>query len=154
MEYDQQESQLDTMQWILSYLKYGYNSLRHQLSNAECSASELVTSAGVLDGVLDEHIEQSTMSVENIDECLEQSEASLDAVERIVHPCGEGEWRLIVDDKYSNPTADDCPNGWEEFIESTTTRRFCARRQSDDEPCQSAFFSVSGGEYIARSVEP
>ena len=85
VEYDQQESQLDTMQWVLSYLKYGYNSLRHQLSNAECSASELVTSAEGLDGVLDEHIEQSTMSVENIDECLEQSETSLDAVEPILY---------------------------------------------------------------------
>ena len=57
VEYDQQESQLNTMQWILSYLKYGYNSLRHQLSNAECSASELVTSAEALE----EHIEQSTL---------------------------------------------------------------------------------------------
>ena len=110
---------------------------------AEQCRVQLVTSAGVLD----EHIEQSTMSAENIDECLEQSEASLDAVEPIVHPCGEGEWRLVVDDKYSNPTADDCPNGWEQFVESTTTRRFCAKRQSDDEICQSAFFSVSGGEY-------
>ena len=145
VEYDQQESQLDTMQWILSYLKYGYNSLRHQLSSAECAASELIMSAEGLDEGLDEHIEQS--SIEDINECLEQSEASLDALEPIVHPCGEGEWRLVVNDKYSNPTADDCPNGWEQFVESITTRRFCARRQSDDEPCQSAFFSVSGGEY-------
>lgn len=41
VEYDQQESQLDRMKLILSFLKYGYNSLRQQLSKAECSASEL-----------------------------------------------------------------------------------------------------------------
>ena len=56
VEYDQQESQLDMMQWTLSYLKYGYNSLRHQLSNSECSASELIVSAEALVEVLDEHI--------------------------------------------------------------------------------------------------
>ena len=94
-------------------------------------------------------LEQSTLNatIEDIKECLEKSEASLDALEQFVHPCGEGEWRLVVDDKYSNPTADDCLNGWEEFIESTTTRRFCAKRQSDDDLCQSAFSPVSGGEY-------
>ena len=59
-EYDEQEVQLDKMQWTLSHLKYGYNSLRQQLSNTECSASEVFTSAGLLS----EHIEQSTMSVE------------------------------------------------------------------------------------------
>lgn len=87
------------------------------------------------------------MSVEKISECLEQSEASLDSVEELVHPCGEGEWRLIVDDKYSNPTADDCPSGWEEFIETTTSRRFCSKRQTTPESCKSAFFPVSGNEY-------
>ena len=114
-----------------------------QLSPTPCSVSEVVTSAEALE----EHIEQSTMSVENITECLEQSEASLDAVEPIVHPCGKGEWRLVVDDKYSNPTADDCPNGWLEF--STAGRRFCARSSTDfDSPtCDSAFFAVSDGPY-------
>ena len=64
-----------------------------------------------------------------------------------IHPCVEGEWRLVVDDKYSNPTADDCPNGWSEI--STASRRFCARSSLDfDNPtCDSAFFAVSDGPY-------
>ena len=140
-EYDEQEVQLGKMKWTLSHLKYGYNSLRQQLSNTECSASEVFTSAGLLS----EHIEQSTMSVENIDECLEQSETSLDALEPIVHVCGEGAWELVVDHDYSNPTADDCPDGWEQFTDLVTNRRFCARASDDfsQTMCDSAFFILA-----------
>ena len=147
-EYDEQESQLDKMQWTLSHLKYGYNSLRQQLSNTKCSASEVFTSAGLLS----EHIEQSTMSVENIDECLEQSEASLDALEPIVHVCGEGRWRLVVDHEYSYPTTDDCPDGWEEFADLDTNRRFCARASDDfsESVCDSAFFLAEDGHPYSK----
>lgn len=148
-EYEQQESQLDKMQSTLSHLKYGYNSLRHQISKAECAASERVADIG-----LGEHIAESTASVEEINECLEQSEDSLDVIESIVHPCGEGEWRLVVNDRYSNPTADDCPSGWEEFIDATTTRRFCGRDSSDFsvDQCDSASFAVGDGECVYSKV--
>ena len=143
-EYGYQDQQLNKIHGTLSVLEYGYNSLRQELGHAECSASELI---GQSSNGLGEHIEQSEMKLNDITTCLEDAGDTLDSVETLVHPCGDGEWRLVIDDKYLHPYNDACPNTWNEFL--TGGRRFCARQStfSNSPVCDSAFFPVPGDEY-------
>ena len=143
-EYGYQEKQLNKIHGTLSVLEYGYNSLRHELGHAECSASELIEQSG---NNLDEHITQMTMKINDISTCLDDACDTLDRIENQVHPCGCGEWRLVIDEKYLHPYNDACPNTWNEF--TTAGRQFCARQTNDFTMavCDSATFTVSGDDY-------
>ena len=68
-------------------------------------------------------------------------------IETLVHPCGDGEWRLVIDDTYSHPYNDACPNTWNEFL--TGGRRFCPRQStfSYSLVCDSVIFPIPGNEY-------
>ena len=78
---------------------------------------------------------------------MEDAGDTLDSVETLVHTCGDGEWRLVIDDKYLHPYNDACPNTWNEFL--TGGRQFCARQSTDfaTEICDSTIFPVPGDEY-------
>ena len=143
-QYGYQDQQLNKIHGTLSVLEYGYNSLRQELGHAECSASEQI---GQSRNRLAGHIDQSEKKLNDITTCLQDVCATLDSVETLVHPCGDGEWRLVIDDKYLHPYNDACPNTWNEFL--TGGRRFCARQStfSNSLMCDSAIFPVAGDEY-------
>ena len=80
-EYIQQDHQLNGMHKTLSLLKYGYNSLRQQLSRAECSSSELLGLSRSAAVGLEQHVELMETKVENIKSCCEEAQQSLETIE-------------------------------------------------------------------------
>ena len=147
-EYSYQDKQLNKMHAVLIVLEYGYNSLRQQLSGAECSVSELLELSSSSPVSLDDHVESVETVINDITSCIDDSESTLEAIKSTIHPCGEGDWELIVDEDYSVGGGDDCPGDWVEVTDSG--RRFCGGGTvgSSTEPffCDSAMFTV-GREY-------
>jgi archaellum component FlaC len=97
-EYSHQDKQLNKIHATFTLLEYGYNSLRLQLSGAECSASELLTLSSSSAGSLDDHIESLESTLDDIESCVETAESVLEEIKDPIHPCGDGVWELVVDD--------------------------------------------------------
>ena len=97
-EYGNQDKQLNRMHATLVVLEYGYNSLRQQLSGAECS----VLSRSIADG-LTQGVESK---LEEVTSCIDGAESTLESVKSTTHPCGEGDWKLVVDEDYSEDGGD------------------------------------------------
>ena len=150
-EYGNQDKQLQRIHGKLSYLKYGYNSLRHRISTVESTMSErlgVTSNAAMCLGTLKEDIETKLCDIET---CLDEAQSQLDILTdflHLLHPCGEGNWRLIVKHEYSLPVSDACPTNWVEVTMSG--RRFC-EGESVGVPritnvCDGIYFDT-GGEY-------
>lgn len=151
-EYWHQDQQLEEMHKTLTYLEYGYNTLRQKLSTVECSASELLGISREEAQALQEHIVEMETKVDNITACIEDTCSLLE----MAHPCGEGDWRRIAFEDYTNPAVD-CPANWDE-LNDPINGRFCAKGSNID--CQSTFFSTDGdykhvcGRMIAYQQDP
>ena len=147
-EYSYQDKQLNKMHAVLIVLEYGYNSLRQQLSGAECSMSELLALSSSSPVSLDDHVESVETVINDITSCIDDSESTLEAIKSTIHPCGEGDWELIVDENYSMEGGDDCPGDWVEVTDSG--RQFCGGGTVGSSTelffCDSAMFTV-GREY-------
>ena len=148
-EYDNQDKQLQRIHGKLSYLKYGYNSLRHRISTVECTMSErlgVTSNAAMCLETLKEDTETKLCDIET---CLDDAQSQLDLLTELLHPCGEGNWRPVVKHTYSLPVSDACPTNW---IERTLTgRRFCQGKSVItviiiDDVCDATSFDT-GGEY-------
>ena len=146
-EYGNQDKQLNKMHATLVVLEYGYNSLRQQLSGAECSVSQVLELSRSIADELTQGVESKLVEVTS---CIDNAESTLESVKRTTHPCGEGDWELIVDEDYSVEGGDDCPNGWVQFTEAITGRQLCGGESvggsSVDPFCDSAMFDP-GMEY-------
>ena len=102
-EYGNQDKQLNRMHATLVVLEYGYNSLRQQLSGAECSVSQVLElSRSIADG-LTQGVESK---LEEVTSCIDGAESTLESVKSTTHPCGEGDWELVVDEDYSEDGGD------------------------------------------------
>ena len=148
-EYDNQDKQLERIHGKLSYLKYGYNSLKHKISTVECTMSERlgVTSNAAM--CLETVKENTETKLCDIETCLDESQPQLDILTDLLHPCGEGSWRPVVKHLYSLPVCDtclgndECPGDWEEVL--MNGRRFCGGESAGDQTaatCDSAMFPV------------
>ena len=158
-EYGNQDKQLQRIHGKLSYLKYGYNSLRHRISTVECTMSErlgVTSNAAMCLETLKEDTETKLCDIEN---CLDEAQSQLNFLmdfirERptdLLHPCGEGNWRPVVKHIYSSPECDtclggdDCPGGWDEMM-TMNGRRFCGGESAGNDMasamCDSAIFPV------------
>ena len=146
-EYGNQDKQLQRIHGKLSYLKYGYNSLKHRISTIECTMSErlgVTSNAAMCLETLKENTETKLCDIET---CLDEAQSQLDFLTDFLHPCGEGNWRLVVKHDYSLPASDACPTNWIERIMSG--RRFCQGKSVItviDDVCDATIFDT-GGEY-------
>ena len=147
-EYSYQDKQLNKMHATLTVLEYGYNSLRQQLSGAECSVSELLALSSSSPVILYDEIESVECALDNITTCIDDAESTLEVIKSNIHPCGEGDWELVVEEDYSVEGDDDCPGDWEEYTEGG--KRYCGGGTVDTGAplpfCDSAVFSV-GRDY-------
>ena len=142
-EYEYQEYQLNKIHGTLTLLELGYNSLKQELSVTECSASYLLGQVRGDAEALEEHGEQMEMAVDEIATCLEETCEALDRVEELVrvHPCGEGVWRTVALEDYTDPSTP-CPPAWEEVIDPASGGRFCGNTS-----VSTSFAIPDGGEY-------
>ena len=100
--------------------------------------------------IADELTQGVESKLEEVTSCIDDAESTLESVKRTIHPCGEGDWKLVVDEDYSEEGGDDCPNGWVQFTETITGRQLCGGESvggpSLDPFCDSAMFDP-GREY-------
>jgi hypothetical protein len=147
-EYSHQDKQLNKIHATFTLLEYGYNSLRLQLSGAECSASELLTLSSSSAGSLDDHIESLESTLDDIESCVETAESVLEEIKDPIHPCGDGVWELVVKEDYSLAGGDTCPGDWVAVMASG--RQFCGGMSVSSSAsmpfCDPATFQV-GREY-------
>ena len=123
-EYHDQDEQLNKMHKVLIVLKYGYNSLRQQLSGAECSVSELLQLSRDIGDGLDDLNQPLETKLNDIETCISEACTTLDTIEEVIHPCGEGDWgNPVVSLDFSEHGDDDCPWNWVEVTKDG--RRFC-----------------------------
>ena len=141
-EYSYQDKQLNKMHATLTVLEYGYNSLRQQLSGAECSVSELLALSSSSPIILYDEIESVECALDDITTCIDDAESTLEVIKSNIHPCGEGDWELVVEEDYSVEGNDECPGDWVGVVVSG--RRFCGGQSvgSSTAFCDSAVFSV------------
>ena len=144
-DYSNQDKQLNRIHGKLSLVKHGYNSLKHELSTVECSMSGAIGESSTAAKCLDQHKEQTATDLCDIQTCINDACETLDRIEdfTFTHPCGEGNWQLIVLENYSNPNTD-CPGNWEESLQDD--QRFCSRPPATAlaMSCDSATFQVDG----------
>ena len=135
-EYHDQDEQLNKMHKVLIVLEYGYNSLRQQLSGAECSVSELLQLSRHIGDGLDDLNQPLETKLNDIETCISEACTTLDTIEEVIHPCGEGDWGdPVVSLDFSEHGDDDCPGNWVEVTKDG--RRFCGGS------------SVGGGSAVA-----
>ena len=89
---------------------------------------------------LDEHKEQTASDLCDIEECINEAQQTLDRIEDFVQ-CGEGDWRRVVRDDYTNSLTQ-CPTVWQEIMVGVD--RFCGRMSATADTCDSASFLVDG----------
>ena len=143
-EYSNQDKQLNRIHGKLSSLKYGYNSVKRDLSTLECSMSEVLGQSSNAAVCLEEHKEETEAKISEIQTCIDEAQCTLDTVKEFSHPCGHGQWRVAVLKNYSDPCTE-CPPMWDEIMDDPTCRRFCGRGSDDDtEACDSATFTIEG----------
>ena len=139
-EYGNQDKQLNRMHATLVVLEYGYNSLRQQLSGAECSVSQVLELSRSIADELTQGVESK---LEEVTSCIDGAESTLESVKSTTHPCGEGDWKLVVDEDYSEDGGDECRGGWVPFTEQGSGRWFCRAASAGTNNCDSAFFDVN-----------
>ena len=146
-EYSYQDKQLNKMHATLTVLEYGYNSLRQQLSGAECSVSELLALSSSSPIILYDEIESVECALDDITTCIDDAESTLEVIKCNIHPCGEGYWELVVEEDYSVEGGDNCPGDWE--VNTESGKQYCGGETADTSApaafCDSAVFSVGRG---------
>ena len=147
-EYSHQDKQLNKIHATFKLLEYGYNSLRLQLSGAECSASELLTLSSSSAGSLDDHVDSLESALDDIESCVETAESVLEEIKGPIHPCGDGVWERVVKEDYCLVGGNTCPGDWVPVMDSG--RQFCGGMSVSSSAtmpfCDSATFQV-GREY-------
>ena len=117
-------------------------------------ATSIDASVSSLSGDLEEHKNQTTSELADLQSSLQSSinstlcqkvkEIKDTIISPPVHTCGgTGGWRRAVYLDMSDPNTD-CPSGWNE---TGYSKRTCGRATDGSRTCDSVTFSVSGGEY-------
>lgn len=63
--------------------------------------SELLALSSSSPVSLDDHAESVQTAINDVTSYIDHSESTLKTIKSTIHPCGEGDWELIVDENYS-----------------------------------------------------
>lgn len=132
----------------LESLSYGFSSLGKDVKDLSSLSSDKLELASEEGECIEEHKEDTHSTLESISDALDECKASLDNIERIVHPCKGVGWRPVVNLDLTDSSVS-CPDGWmlDMFTDGMTTVRGCSRMDTSGGSMDIARFSNTGGLY-------
>ena len=139
-----QKNKLSKLQMSLTSFDGAFKSLEYDARKLEKSNLKTLPDQQDVTACIEAHTEDSQESVDDLKDCIEEIQESLDAIRPHTHPCGGPGWIQIVNVTYSDPGVS-CPGAW-----ATTTYGAvdgCARSAVSVNTINSHIFPVNGITY-------